>query len=218
MVPEIDEGVGKVEAQESTMSSLKKRRDLEELDYDTLEDILRLRSKEHRAIKPNSPQKLCKPCHSTCQKCSGPKESECLICNENLQLQIEGESKFCRPEIVSPTLPTTIDNIKSHLKNYSINQIIIISTIFGVILLIASVTFYLIWIKCECDFLSLTRLKQALRLSRMGANNSGVDADKREFSSKYLYNPILEMDDKANIQMDEADDEEEEDVFDNARC
>lgn len=206
MVPEVRSVEEVTESMESTVSSLK-RRDLEEFDYDTLEDILGLRSKEDRAIKPKTPQKLCNSCHSTCQKCRGPKESDCLICNEDFQLQIEGDLKFCRPEIISSTkstFATTMENIKSHLKNYTINQIILISTLFGMILLITSVTMYLVWIK---NLLSLARLKQVLRLSRNGTYNGNIviDTDKRDknYSDKYLYNPILEMDDKGSIQLDE---------------
>lgn len=198
------------ESVESTASSLK-RRDVEDFDYVTLEDILGLRSKEHRAVKPKAPKKECQACHSSCQKCRGPKESDCLICNGDYQLQIEGDLKFCRPEIIAPTkttFATTMDSIKSHLQHYTINQIILVSTLFGTILLITSVTMYLVWIKFDCNLLPLTRLKQMLRLTKISRTFNGSNAndnDKRDknFSNKYLYDPLLEMDDKTNIQMDE---------------
>lgn len=191
MIPE----KSKLEGQtgESMAISLKKR-DTNTSNFESLEDVLH--KNDHPFLKHKTPQKFCGACHYTCQTCQGPSAADCIICVENLTLQNSGKQAICSPENLVETknlYSSTIDQIKTQLNKYSINQLILFSSLLGVILLISSVTIYLIFIRCECDLLVGIQ-----NLLRGNVCNKVIDNDKRDktFSKKYIYNPILELDEK----------------------
>ena len=74
----------------------------------------------------------------------------------------------------------------------------IYSSLAGFVLLVTSVTIYLLCIRCDCDLLSIAKLKEIIQSNR---NIGGVDGDRdRNFSGKYNYNPIIEMDENVRLE------------------
>lgn len=210
----VPEKVGAQKSGESQTLSLK--RGIGE--FDNLDDIL---GKHNRAIKIGVVQKTCDACHPSCQKCNGPLKSNCLACDLELELSVNGQKQFCNPiiNLSSTNTTTTMDSIKLQLKNYSINQIILISSLIGIIILLSSITIYLLCIKCECDLMAsiIDKTKQFLSITRTtNANSSSASTSERDrnFSGKYVYNPILEMSEtrkeKFTIQNDNEEDFDED--------
>lgn len=212
----VPETIDALKSAESQTLSLK--RGIEE--FDNLDDILATK-KTKRVVKIGVVQKTCDACHSSCQKCNGPLKSNCLACDSELELD---QKQFCNPiAIISSSEnarnTTTMDSIKSQLKNYPINQIILISSLIGIIILLSSITIYLLCINCECDFMAsvIDKTKQILSITRtkntIGTSSVSTERD-RNFSGKYVYNPILEMSEtrkqKFTIENDNDEDFDED--------
>lgn len=213
-----------VAGKESESQTLSLKRGVGE--FDNLDDILSTTKGAKRAIKIGVVQKTCDACHSSCQRCSGPLEYNCLTCDSELELSVNGQKQYCNPIVIvnssaeNATNTTTMDNIKSQLKNYSINQIILISSLIGIIILLSSITIYLLCIKCECDLMAsiIDKTKQFLSITRTtnanGSSNASTSERDRNFSGKYVYNPILEMSEtrmeKFTIQNDNEQDFDED--------
>lgn len=222
---------------ESKGLSVKKRRHAMNIDeFDSLDDII---GKTNRAISSSessiTPQKLCGSCHDVCLKCNGPTENDCLTCDSDYNQIIIGSRIICHrksnddeninsssttttiaTEIVNDGNKSVLNSITNQLKNYSIEKIVLISSMIGILLMIISICIYLLFIKCDCDILSTVygKTKQLLCKASSG-KSTGVER------VKYSYN-IVEMEERSplttilpdsqilhNVYHDDDDDDDE---------
>jgi len=197
---------------ESKGLSVKKRRHAMNIDeFDSLDDII---GKTNRAILSSessiTPQKLCGSCHDVCLKCNGPTENDCLTCDSDYNQIIIGSRIICHrkanddeninsstttmsTEIVNDGNKSVLNSITNQLKNYSIEKIVLISSMIGILLMIISICIYLLLIKCDCDILSTVYGKTKQLLGRASSGNStGVEREK------YSYN-IVEMEERSPL-------------------
>ncbi|XP_070490014.1 furin-like protease kpc-1 isoform X2 [Chironomus tepperi] len=199
---------------ESKGLSVKKRRHAMNIDeFDSLDDII---GKTNRAISSSessiTPQKLCGSCHDVCLKCNGPTENDCLTCDSDYNQIIIGSRIICHrksnddensnllsttttmaSEIVNDGNKSVLNSITNQLKNYSIEKIVLISSMIGILLMIISICIYLLYIKCDCDILSTVygKTKQLLCRASVG-NSTGAEREK------YSYN-IVEMEERSPL-------------------
>lgn len=178
-------------------------------EFDSLQDILGRTEYvvKNRAIESSADattqQKLCGSCNDVCVKCNGPTEDDCLACESDYNQIIIGSKITCHPKkpnnasitaviTESPNDDNKLNGIANHLKNYSIEKIVLVSSIIGILLMTISISIYLIFIKCDCDFLASIYGKSKQFMNRASTTNGGGGGAERE---KYSYN-IVEMEEK----------------------
>jgi len=187
----------KVSAQSKGLSL--KRRALHTDEFDSLADILgktESLAKNNRAISLGSAEKLCGSCNPVCSSCKGPDDSDCVICDSEYNQIIIGSSIICR--LKSDNTTATLNSITNQLKGYSLERLVLVSSLIGVALLISSISMYSLCIKCNCDVLpSITsRFKQLC--GKEAPSQSGTSTS----TAKYTYNPIRdELDEKPQQRM-----------------
>lgn len=193
--------------------SVKKKRHAMNIDeFDNLQDIIGRTEYvlKNRAITTSpsqsaSPQKLCGSCHESCLKCNGPTENDCLTCEADYNQIIIGSSITCHPKSSSsPPSSTavlfndgnksTLNSITSKLKNYSIEKIVLVSSMFGILLMTTCICIYILFIKCDCDILS-SFYDKTKQLIRKASGSKVVNTTERE---KYTYN-IVEMEERSPL-------------------
>jgi hypothetical protein len=133
-------------------------------------------------------QKLCGSCHESCLKCKGQTEHDCLTCDADYNQIIIGSSITCQPmkTAIIDDSKSALSGITNQLKNYSLEKIVLISTVIGILLMITCICLYLLCIKCDCDiFTSICE-----RMKRLMSKASNVTQSQE----KYTYN-VVEMED-----------------------
>lgn len=235
--------------QSKGLSLKKRRHAMNIDEFDSLEDIIERSqyTVKNRAISsPESsitPQKLCGSCHEICLKCNGPTENDCLTCDSDYNQIIIGSRIICHGKMnvvgnsdvasasspITTTVPSTemlndenksvLNSVTNQLKNYSIEKIVLVSSMIGILLMIISICIYLLFIKCDCDILSsfYGKTKQFLLSRASSSNSSGIEREK------YSYN-IVEMEERSPLttdlpesktrNYDDDDDDEDSDVSD----
>lgn len=188
--------------QEKVSENALKRRAVNsnELFDGSLEDIIgRTETMRNRATAAaTSPQKLCGSCHESCIKCKGPNEQDCLTCETDYNQIIIGSSITCRPSKIAINDSTKSPSITNQLKSYSIEKIVLISCIIGILLMIACICIYLLCIKCNCDIFSsiCERIKQLMsKASNLSSSQEKYSYNIVEMEDTPLTLPRLDVDD-----------------------
>jgi hypothetical protein len=177
-------------------------------EFDSFKDIIKrtetfMKNKDI-IVSAAAAQKLCGSCHESCLKCNGPFENHCISCDVDYNQIIIGSSISCKHKTDDIKPPTALNEITNQLKSYSIEKIVLVSTLFGILLMITSICIYLLCIKCDCDILSslYNQTKSLLnRASRRTTTKTTTSMTKNGSLSstergKYTYNPIVEMEDR----------------------
>jgi hypothetical protein len=204
--------------------SLKERRHATHIDeFDDLHDILgrteyavRNRAIASSASPPTGVQKLCGSCHDVCLRCHGPTADECLTCEADYDQIIIGSKIACHSRAVpAPTPPVDkLNVIANQLRDYSGEQIVLISAIVGVGLAAVAICIYLLFARCN---LASFNGRTKLFMGRAMGTNSGGAMTERE---KYSYN-IVEMEETSpltvvkptDFQIANDDDDDEDSDF-----
>lgn len=162
-------------------------------EFDNLDDIIgssEMIAKNNRAIELGLIQKMCGSCHESCLKCNGPLASHCLICDSEYEKAFIGSSVTCEIKMDNLTV-TTIDKIASHLKDFTLRKIILISSLVGLFLFVSCISVYHLCIKCDHGLASIiiTETKELFRQKSPIPVTMKAERD-RNYTGKYSYNQV----------------------------